>query len=53
MSNKKTIKHIKSIRAYIICLHADLSHGIKIKPFGLAYDSVMREFDKILKELEE
>lgn len=51
--NKKTIERIKSIKAYITCLHADLEHGIKIKPFGFAYDLTMQDCDEVLKELEE
>ena len=37
MSKEKAIKHIKTIKSYINCIHEDLSNGIKINPFGLAY----------------
>lgn len=50
---KETIKRIKSIKAYIMCLHADLSNGIKIVPFGFAYDFVIQDCDEVLKELED
>lgn len=33
MSKEKAIKHIKTIKAYITCIHADLSKGKKNKTF--------------------
>ena len=53
MSKDKAIKHIKTIKSYITCIHEDLSEGKKIKPFGLAYKFAIQECDKALKELEE
>lgn len=53
MSKEKAIKHIKTIKSYITCIHEDLSKGIKINPFGLAYDFAIQECDKALKELED
>lgn len=53
MSKEKAIKHIKTIKAYITCLHADLSKGIKIKPFGFAYDLAIQKCNKALKDLED
>ena len=53
MSKEKAIKHIKTIKSYINCIHEDLSNGIKIKPFGLAYKFAIQECDKALKELED
>lgn len=53
MSKEKAIKHIKTIKSYITCIHEDLSEGKKIKPFGLAYKFAIQECDKALKELEE
>ena len=53
MSREKAIKHIKTIKSYINCLHSDLSEGKKIKPVGLAYKFAIQECDKALKELEE
>ena len=53
MSKEKVIKHIKIIKSYINCIHEDLSNGIKIKPFGLAYKFVIQECDKAIKELKD
>ena len=53
MSKEKAIKHIKTIKSYITCVHEDLSEGKKIKPFGLAYKFAIQECDKALKELED
>ena len=53
MSKEKAIKHIKTIKSYITCIHEDLSECKKIKPFGLAYKFAIQECDKALKELEE
>ena len=53
MSKEKAIKHIKTIKSYINCIHEDLSEGIEIKPFGLAYKFTIQECDKAIKELEE
>ena len=33
MSKEKAIKHIKTIKSYINCIHEDLLNDIKIKPF--------------------
>ena len=51
MSKEKAIKHIKTIKSYINCLHSDLLEDIKIKPFGLAYKFTIQECDKAIKEL--
>lgn len=51
--NKETIKLVKSIKAYIMCLHTDLENGIKIEPFGFAYRFTIQDCDEVLKELEE
>ena len=53
MSKEKAIKHIKTIKSYITCIHEDLSEGKKINPFGLAYKFAIQECDKALKELDE
>ena len=53
MSKDIAIKHIKTIKSYITCIHEDLSEGNKIKPFGLAYKFAIQECDKALKELED
>ena len=53
MSKEKAIKHIKTIKSYITCIHDDLSEGKKINPFGLAYKFTIQECDEALKELEE
>ena len=53
MSKEKAIKHIKTIKSYINCIHEDLSEGKEIKPFGLAYKFTIQECDEALKELEE
>ena len=53
MSKEKAIKHIKTIKSYITCIHEDLSECKKIKPFGLAYKFAIQECDKALKELED
>ena len=53
MNKEKAIKYIKTIKSYITCFHDDLSEGLKIKPFGLAYKFAIQEYDKVLKELEE
>ena len=54
MSKEKAIKHIKTIKAYITCLHADLLKGKKkIKPFGFAYNLAIQECDKAIKDLED
>ena len=52
MSKEKAIKHIKTIKSYINCIHEDLSNSIKIKPFGLAYKFTIQECDEVIKELE-
>ena len=52
MSKEKAIKHIKTIKSYINCIHDDLSEGKEIKHFGLAYKFAIQECDKALKELE-
>ena len=51
--SKKVIKHIKTIKSYINCIHEDLSNGIKIKPFSLAYKFAIQECDKAIKELKD
>lgn len=33
MSKEKSIKHIKTIKSYITCIHEDLSEGKKNKAF--------------------
>ena len=48
---KTFIKCTINITSYINCIHEDLSNGIKIKPFGLAYKFAIQECDKIIKEL--
>ena len=53
MNKEKVIKHIKTIKSYITCIHDDLSEGKEIKPFGLAYKFTIQEYDKAIKELEE
>ena len=53
MSKEKAIKHIKTIKSYINCIHEDLSNSIKIKPFGLAYKFAIQEYDKTIKELKD
>ena len=53
MSKEKAIKHIKTIKSYINCIHEDLSNDIKIKPFGLAYKFIIQECDKAIKELKD
>ena len=53
MSKEKAIKHIKTVKSYINCLHSDLLEGIKIKPFGLVYNFIIQECNDAIKELEE
>ena len=53
MSTEKDIKHIKTIKSYITCIHEDLLEGKKINPFGLAYKFAIQECNKALKELED
>ena len=53
MSKEKAIKHIKTIKSYINCIHEDLLNGIKIKPFGLVYKFTIQECDKTIKELKD
>ena len=53
ISKEKAIKHIKTIKSYINCIHEDLSNDIKIKAFGLAYKFVIQECDKAIKELKD
>ena len=53
MSKEKAIKHIKTIKSYINCIHDDLSEGKEIKPFSLAYKFTIQECDEALKELED
>ena len=52
MNKEKVIKHIKTIKSYITCIHDDLSEGKEIKPFGLAYKFAIQECDEVIKELE-
>ena len=53
MNKEKVIKHIKTIKSYITCIHDDLSEGKEINPFGLAYKFTIQECNKAIKELEE
>ena len=53
MNKEKAIKHIKTIKSYITCIHEELSECKKIKPFGLAYKFAIQECDKALKDLED
>ena len=53
MSKEKAIKHIKTIKSYINCIHEDILNSIKIKPFGLAYKFTIQECNKAIKELED
>ena len=53
MSKEKAIKHIRTVKSYITCIHNDLSEGKEIKPFGLAYKFAIQECDEVIKELEE
>ena len=53
MNKEKVIKHIKTIKSYITCIHDDLSEGKQIKPFGLAYKFTIQECDEAIKELED